>query len=366
MMSRSKRKARGFTLIELLVVIAIIAILISLLLPAVQQAREAARRTQCRNNLKQMGLALHNYHDVYGRFPMPAWFHSTFPATAGHGGLVSTTVWSLSILPYMDQANVYNAYDSSLSAWDANNLAAVQTVISGYLCPSSPRAGNSISYTIPSAVASSLFLSSLDMTLDSAGAIDYVSTTTVSGEFLDIVNNTSGSEDKLGWGLGGMINSTLGAVVAIPLAGRIRDLTDGTSNTIMIGEMASRNQLYRGRQPVAITPMSMGGTDEGAFQDVAGGGAWADPFNGNWELSGRPFDGGSGAEDEGPCFINCSNAKTHPNNSLQDAAGLYSWHTGGALVLLGDGSVQFLSENMDGGTFGDMVSGAGGEIIGEF
>src|SRR4051812_30971338 len=110
--SRSSRvRFRAFTLIELLVVIAIIAILIALLLPAVQQAREAARRTQCRNNLKQMGLALHNYHDTYRLFPASYyrdWPHnsSTNP-TAGRPGWG----WAVMLLPYMDQGPLFNALD---------------------------------------------------------------------------------------------------------------------------------------------------------------------------------------------------------------------------------------------------------------
>ncbi|MEZ6049772.1 MAG: DUF1559 domain-containing protein [Planctomycetaceae bacterium] len=104
---------RGFTLIELLVVIAIIAILIALLLPAVQQAREAARRTQCKNNMKQIGLAFHNYHDVYGQFPLGDMLHVS---ASGAGPLTVTGViqshpWSYSLLPYLDQGNVYNQID---------------------------------------------------------------------------------------------------------------------------------------------------------------------------------------------------------------------------------------------------------------
>ena len=112
-MSRSRR---GFTLIELLVVIAIIAILIALLLPAVQQAREAARRTECRNNLKQIGLALHNYHDNFRQFPIPALLSSNAPASGGIGGMTTSNVWSLAILPFLDQGNVYDMYDFNYSA----------------------------------------------------------------------------------------------------------------------------------------------------------------------------------------------------------------------------------------------------------
>ena len=126
-MSSATTLKRGFTLIELLVVIAIIAILIALLLPAVQQAREAARRTQCKNNLKQLGLGLHNYHDVYNRFPLPAILHSNLGGGGGGvGGMATTNVWSLAILPFIEQSTVYNQYDFSFSAFEPKNAAAGQ------------------------------------------------------------------------------------------------------------------------------------------------------------------------------------------------------------------------------------------------
>jgi prepilin-type N-terminal cleavage/methylation domain-containing protein len=124
---RWKRRARGFTLIELLVVIAIIAILISLLLPAVQQAREAARRTQCRNNLKQCGLAMHNYHDVFGMFPIGG------ISTDYSGDVFGSGITSM--LPYFDQANLENLYDYSLQ-WTDQAAGVQQTVLTMLVCPS--------------------------------------------------------------------------------------------------------------------------------------------------------------------------------------------------------------------------------------
>ncbi|MCA9077656.1 MAG: DUF1559 domain-containing protein [Planctomycetaceae bacterium] len=363
MTARSTKPSKGFTLIELLVVIAIIAILIALLLPAVQQAREAARRTQCRNNLKQMGLALHNYHDVYNRFPIPALFSSLAPVGGGYGGTTTSNVWSLAILPYIDQVNVYEQYDFNASAWDPVNAVAGQANIEAYLCPSSPRGDDGVTYSIPAALVSGIGLSTLDLNLNNAGAIDYVPTTRVREEFLNIAYNTSTYTDPLeGWGKGAIFNVALGLLDELPEGGRIRDLSDGTSNTMMIGELASRNALYRGRDKVEIAaPL-----DEAFMQDLVSGGAWVDPFGGNWELTGRPYDGGNGTDWFGPCSVNCSNAKTNPHQALQDAAGLYSWHTGGAQALLGDGSVHFLSENISGVIMSSLISRAGGEVGGNF
>ena len=112
-MSQIPRRKRGFTLIELLVVIAIIAILIALLLPAVQQAREAARRSQCKNNMKQIGLALHNYHDVFTTFPIGGLKNSRGPN------------WRVGLLPYMDQAPAYNQVSFASSFWAHSGLQAV-------------------------------------------------------------------------------------------------------------------------------------------------------------------------------------------------------------------------------------------------
>ena len=143
----TKRRSRGFTLIELLVVIAIIAILIALLLPAVQQAREAARRTQCKNNMKQIGLAMHNYHDVHLCFP-PGYITTTpcesatvWPAcNAGELGLYS---WGTFVLPYIDQSNLYNQLTPGTVPLQVNLtipavLQSLRQPLSMFLCPSDP------------------------------------------------------------------------------------------------------------------------------------------------------------------------------------------------------------------------------------
>ncbi|MCA9090468.1 MAG: DUF1559 domain-containing protein [Planctomycetaceae bacterium] len=157
-MCRTSLHSRGFTLIELLVVIAIIAILIALLLPAVQQAREAARRSQCKNNLKQIGLALHNYHDTHRVFP-PGWitpgganpfgttFGSACPGTT-NSAAVGSGPWTVLVLPFLDQVNLYSQFDSNRTiAWanqtgytgDPLNWTVWQTRVGVYTCPSDPR-----------------------------------------------------------------------------------------------------------------------------------------------------------------------------------------------------------------------------------
>ncbi len=348
----SKRNL-GFTLIELLVVIAIIAVLIALLVPAVQQAREAARRTQCKNNLKQIGLAMFNYESTNSRFPIPAWY--SMKNGTGYGGMLSSTVWSLGILPFIDQAPTYNLYNQNYSAYDPANVTAGQTQINGYLCPSTPRSGKSINQSNPYVVPGGL--STAPWILTNAGAIDYIATIQVQGAFLDLVNNTSGSSSLDGWGVGG---TTVGGVTLnTATGGRIADITDGTSSTMMIGELSGRDVLYRsGNQLISAT------TDtEGIWQAAFGGGAWVDPGNGQWKLSGRNYDGSNTV---GRCTINCSNARVKYQDPTQYSAGLYSWHTGGAQVLMCDGSVRFLSQNIDGRTMASLVTARQGEVVGDY
>lgn len=360
MMTTSVFRRRGFTLIELLVVIAIIAVLIALLLPAVQQAREAARRTQCRNNLKQIGLAMFNYESTYSRFPVPTML-SVSNGTSGYGGNLTSSVWSLSILPYIDQGTVFNQYNSNLSAFDPANAVAGQAVISGYLCPSTPRESNTVTYSNPVTVPAGLCTQPWALT--NAGATDYICTMQVQKAFVDFAYNTTGSPTVNGWGVGGTV--VAGTAVNIPTGSRISDLIDGASNTLLIGELAGRNKLYRKGKvvtPVATTYPAVA-ADEAGWQQIFGGGAWVDPNNGQWKLSGRLYDGTGTL---GPCTINCSNSRLRPGDITQYSAGLYSFHTGGAHVALCDGSVRFLSENISNTTLIGLVSAQRGEILGDF
>lgn len=355
-MSFRNRRTRGFTLIELLVVIAIIAVLIALLLPAVQQAREAARRTQCKNHLKQLGLAMFNYESSHSRFPLPTYLSAL--NGSGYGGLLTTNVWSLAILPYMDQAPAYNLYNFSYCAWDPANAAAGQTKIAPFLCPSTPRQTNSVNYTVPVAMMGGL--ASQPWTLTNAGASDYITTIQVQHQFVERVYNIPSSPTLNGWGVGG--NLIAGIPQNVPFGGTIATITDGTSNTMMIGELCGRNALYRTGGKL-VPPVTGNPTDESYWNSLVGGGAWVDPNNGQWKLSGRLYDG---TGQIGDCTINCSNARVRAADLTQYTAGLYSFHTGGAHVLLCDGSVRFLSQNISNITMISLVTSQQGEVVGEF
>ena len=350
-MSRSIiRVRRGFTLIELLVVIAIIAILIALLLPAVQQAREAARRTQCKNNLKQLGLAFHNYHDTHSRFPQPAMIGLTVSS-----GMIMTSgaSWQTMLLPYMDQGNVYNLMDLNSDPYDVPvNGPAVATIIPAFLCPSTPRPSPLVEYTIPAGTSlGGGFPPTGEDWVMSGGACDYGTIDGVRGDFSSIARNgQTFNGTREGWGTWSIRVLDVPAFSSGGKGGRIRDIIDGTSNTIQVGEQASRNLLYRLRQRIPTSD------PEAAAQELTGSGAWADVYQGDTWVNGRLYDGTPGP-DGGPCAVNCSNART---------AGLYSWHEGGAQLLLCDGSARFISQNIAAWTLFSLITAQGGEVLGEF
>ncbi|QDU40360.1 putative major pilin subunit [Maioricimonas rarisocia] len=339
---------RGFTLIELLVVIAIIAILIALLLPAVQQAREAARRTQCKNNLKQIGVAFHNYHDTHSRFPQPAMIGLTVSSGLN---ITSGASWQTMLLPFFDQAPIYNQYDTNQSPYSATNQLVTPTILNGFLCPSSPGV-SLVEYTIPAGtvLGSGFPPTAAELTMR-GGACDYGTLDGVRGDFSSVAQsgqNFGGS--RSGWGSWSLRILDVPSMSQGGTGGALRDFTDGSSNTILVAEQASRNSLYRLR---TLVPTS---DPEAAVQQMTGSGAWADVFQGDTWVEGRLYDGTPGS-DGGPCAVNCSNFRT---------AGLYSWHPGGAQIVLGDGSVRFISQNIAAWTLFSLITARGGEVVGEF
>jgi prepilin-type N-terminal cleavage/methylation domain-containing protein/prepilin-type processing-associated H-X9-DG protein len=322
----------GFTLIELLVVIAIIAILIALLLPAVQMAREAARRTSCKNNMRQIGLGLHNFEATYGVLPNggqakrggtgPNAGQNVFFTEKGELESLGDASHSfqMHILPYIEEANVYELFNvdyrydfPDMSPEAPTNSQASSTLISTYLCPSTPRS------------------SGADQ--EGFGFTDYSAPVTVRPRLSGLA-----TQPRYKCALNG--DSTR----------KLARITDGTSNTVAVAEDAGRADISTGGFMV-IKPEVM---DDGTPVDRRSW-AWADPdnafnvdrlVNNNKTPTGGPPD----------CtwdIVNCG-----PNEET------FSFHPGGAHVTLCDGSVQFVSESIDARVFTAIMSPDGGETDG--
>ncbi|MBX3437838.1 MAG: DUF1559 domain-containing protein [Planctomycetaceae bacterium] len=367
--SVSRRRDRGFTLIELLVVIAIIAILIALLLPAVQQAREAARRTQCKNHLKQLGLAFHNYHDVYTTWMILR--HATLDAPAASGGrLLNTQGWGIGLLPYLEQNAVHDMYNYNVPPWNPVNLAAVAVPISVFNCPTAPRSVNVIDINYDAGTAAAIAW--LDGPISyRAGTCDYIVTEKSVGNFRGTFANQAGYFQT-----GNRNEGPLGEFGTTVVAGQnlftdrvmstsIRDVRDGTSNTMMLQEMAYREQFYANGKPVG--PTTNASTDIAWASMAGGGGTWSSPFN-TFRHQGSSFDG---LINSGPCGINCNNSRTGPGATAVSLTGsggtYYSFHTGGIQVLMCDGTVRFLNENIAAPALVALISRDEGDgPLGEF
>jgi prepilin-type N-terminal cleavage/methylation domain-containing protein/prepilin-type processing-associated H-X9-DG protein len=369
----TRRRVRGFTLIELLVVIAIIAVLVSLLLPAVQQAREAARRTQCKNNLKQVGLAFHNYHDTYG-----TWTQYRFLAYSGNGAssavrgaLVNGASWTMPLLPYLDQATVYNIYDRNVPPYDPKNAAAVKAVIPAFICPSTPHQSNTVTISLDATEATAVFGGTQTGYSYEGGKIDYVTFDKSNNDYDGTAGAAAGYKNTGNRNEGPLGEFAPSTFMADPLlqsdrilSTKISDVRDGTSNTMLIEEVAARDLLYaRGGKSVPQVTAAM--TDQTYVQLKAGGGAWAD-IQGmirpqSTRNDGLPAAGNAAfpTSPRGSCFINCTNSRAY-------GTGGYSFHSGGINVLLCDGSQRFISENVSGVTYRSLISRDEGDPVGEF
>jgi prepilin-type N-terminal cleavage/methylation domain-containing protein len=331
---------RGFTLIELLVVIAIIAILIALLLPAVQQAREAARRTQCRNNMKQLGLALHNYHDSFLRFPMGAtWGVMIGPANTSHSPFHHT--WLTAILPYIDQAPLYNGVNFNLPAVAQPH---VSRQLPAFSCPSDGSGIQPIRDTWNFATTS-----------------------------------YSGCNGYDWWSRGmhqGGANSFVFGGVFDPLSSvQIKDIIDGTSNTVAVGETdlagytggpGFTNGTGRHRLGRAESVFRSAFVAATFTQDLNEGGRTAHPA----VSPGIPF-----VHPDGSAIGGWFRAAPHMyvptfhavNGINQEWPGLSSYHVGGVHCLMADGAVRFISQNISWNpVWGSLCTAWGNEAVGEF
>jgi prepilin-type N-terminal cleavage/methylation domain-containing protein len=335
---------RGFTLIELLVVIAIIAILIALLLPAVQQAREAARRTQCRNNIKQIGLALHNYHDNFNAFPPGNVSPLVMSATGCFTGTANRTIdpsapWSVLILPYFDQSPIYNqlnltgTFPSTYGDVTATNLAAftpptsspLYTRIPGYQCPSTPNGMlNWVAQATVGAPMAGVDRTTMNYFACMGGGLDNPANANKTASTPNGQNCTCGTVGAPFPSAAFLIHWTNGFIHVNSKKG-IRDAIDGTSNCILVGETIYQNmQINRGwgsSQRTKHNSNNGPGNVTGTFRAINSG---DDLYN---------------------AFSNKTTDQNIHNHLMNTCFG--SLHVGGAHFLMGDGSVQFLSENIN-------------------
>ena len=345
-MKLSSMKRSAFTLIELLVVIAIIAILVALLLPAVQQAREAARRTQCKNNLKQIGLAMHNYHDVHNQFPPSIGWN---PGPAYANDIVAAFSDKVFMLPYIERANEFSRvrYDQYPYAhWYRGSNTELSGRLPVFNCPSQngPNqngADGNFTYAVNNGV-------------------QRLSTNNGASAISGWEGNHNGVASYLGNG------SNQDAPVGF------HNMPDGSSNTAAYAEFAmdlfvpepygprtkqiktwaSGNTHVQLRQNcLAITSSA----DNGGGRHVMRGAGWSWSFVGAGNVYSHNMN-----VNETSCH---SNEGDWYGSTMMSAS---SWHTGGAQICLADGSVKFISENIDYGTWVRLGARNDGQVIGEY
>jgi prepilin-type N-terminal cleavage/methylation domain-containing protein/prepilin-type processing-associated H-X9-DG protein len=328
----------AFTLIELLVVIAIIGVLIGLLLPAVQKVREAAARTQCVNNLKQIGLALHGYHDANNRFPPGYVDRNTNPASTPDNDLGPGWGWASFLLPYLEQGNVYNQINFSQGVGIGSNTAVSQLSLKIYQCPSDP-----LQQAFP--VYDSSFTNPI--------------ATVAHGNYVGCIGweecfNGAGGDPQPGGGDDGLSGAYGQAGRGLFYRNsriRIADVTDGLSNTIVVGERSSNH-----------APSTWTGA-------VAGGRcpAWmaTQPPSPYSSPPGPAYDNA----DFGEALVLAHGNATHLPSAdfpIFDPDVFYSMHPQGANFLFGDGSVHFLTSGIDPYTYQHLCTIAGGEVLGDW
>jgi prepilin-type N-terminal cleavage/methylation domain-containing protein len=308
-MNERHPRQRAFTLIELLVVIAIIAILIALLVPAVQKVREAAARTQCLNNLKQLGLGLNGYESQNKFFP-PGAIRSPATGTVGafykKFGITANNVkhsWAPFILPHIEQGNVANMYKMEVDSTAAVNQTARETPIAVFICPSSQ--GDRPRYNV-------------------RGGIKYAGTDYAPNNGYDAALESAGYVD---------VSTARNGILQVNAVYSIPEIRDGTSNTFLLSECAGRPDEWHAGKLFQANGQTDGG--------------WADTEN---EYITHGFDA-TGTTNPGPCHTNCTN-----NNEV------YGFHSGGAHHVFADGSVRYIAASLNIRLFVRFITMRGEEV----
>jgi prepilin-type N-terminal cleavage/methylation domain-containing protein/prepilin-type processing-associated H-X9-DG protein len=305
-------KRKGFTLIELLVVVAIIAVLIGLLLPAVQKVREAAARMSCQNNLKQFGLAMHNYESSNGAFPS-----TRFLGPAGQSKWYS---WTVLILPFVEQDNVAKIYNTGIK-WDTgtNLTTAGPTAFKIFQCPSAP--------SHPRRPATTGLTAGITL-----GGLDYMAPHQIRNRFFlaNGLPNPGGRDHP-----GALTNGS---------PTKVTDIIDGTANTIFFIESGGRPNYY------------VNGRDVGGLTPSLEGYGWIDPDTGSGSIDGsNPTTGvvNTSTVFAGGTCIFCTNDSE-----------AYSFHSSGVQACFADGSVKNINRNVSPATFAALITKANNEVVG--
>lgn len=330
---------RGFTLIELLVVIAIIAVLVGILLPAIQQARESARRSQCQNNLKQIGLAIHNFYDTKKKLPSGG--RPPEAATVRCGVFVY-------LLPFLDQKALWDKYDTSVSWSHANNLPVTSARIATYECPSAPRHNNLLDHNPDGFNGSSGPWTGIVATGDYAASLGVDPTLPSVVPAGTVVIGSPSATSNGATTTNGMLpkNSSL----------TFSDITDGLSNTIAVFESGGRPFVYRrGKQLSANLVGSTGAhTNAGGWcrpaSDILFAGSDANGVNIPGVFINRTNGYNHGTETYGTNGFSTSGYGTEGSSQP------YSFHNTGLNVLFGDGSVRFLDEGINIGVLSALIT----------